>query len=163
MDSPTSAWISVISNEAAYRAVLICSLLFAIIIVAGRAFPTRLTATLDHEIQLTNKLYYGVVGAHLLDFRQQLDAGISKQFLVYAALSRWTLGLTSRRLDDEARKLRIETLGLSTHPFRRWCGECFALINGHSFAIWKCTWRTRTLNNRIKVRSRTVTVFLTLT
>ncbi|KAJ7220705.1 hypothetical protein GGX14DRAFT_559497 [Mycena pura] len=114
-------------------------LLIITICILRLASPGRCTQCMDEELEKATTLYEKAVHDQLLDFQIKDDRTIAE-------------GLSA--LDDEARELRIKTLGFETGiPPLLWWNVLVALFTGHSVAIAKCTWNIRDWRRRIQFRS----------
>ncbi|KAJ6482529.1 hypothetical protein C8R45DRAFT_1099809 [Mycena sanguinolenta] len=125
-----SYWVNFFPNPVTRVIVLVGSILVPLFCFVRWALPSRRIRSMDKAFHDLKKLYDALDG-HLLNFQLESDFTISEEFLA---------------LDNQARRLRIETLNLSM-----WWNELGAIFNGHSLAIVKCTRQLGALKRNIQL------------
>ncbi|KAF8201358.1 hypothetical protein K438DRAFT_1758623 [Mycena galopus ATCC 62051] len=135
-DPTTTNWVALLPEPFAQIIVFVGSIIFTVVCIIRFALPSRRITSMNKAFDAMNKLYHKAVDDHLLNFRLEPDLAIHNQVLA---------------LDDKARRLRIDTLGLGTSPALWWWNEVIGVFNGHCFAIVMCTWRIGILKEEIQL------------
>ncbi|KAJ7267219.1 hypothetical protein C8J57DRAFT_1469507, partial [Mycena rebaudengoi] len=108
--------------------------------LARCAMPTSMVPRLEQSLREADRLYYDTFDIHGFGLH-----GLST--------TDTHLAVNLVMLQDEAAKLQIESLRART-SLAWWWRELCAVFNGHSFALWRCTWRIRALRNNIHLRKQ---------
>ncbi|KAK7052337.1 hypothetical protein R3P38DRAFT_2762726 [Favolaschia claudopus] len=120
------------SNPYQLSLVFVASAIFVGLL--SRCLPSCLMKSLDEQVQQATGLYNQAVGGHFLSFPEETE--LSEKLL---------------KLDTQARQLRKKTLVFTPRILPSSFQQIYALLNGHSFAIWMCIRQTKALRNKMQL------------